>query len=600
MYSVSEDYITQLKSPIQERKLSGTIGGLSFTSDDVLAGSFSIDSKCMPTKDIKYGSVEITSLSITFFKDFADQIQRQTYQGLVIEPVVSLKVGEEWEDVPCGVFTVDEALWNEVGVAIKAYDNMSKLDKNITLDTSYGKAYDLLALACETCGITLGVTRAEIEAMPNGTEQFAIYPENDIETWRDMVYWVAQTLAGFATCDRAGNLVVRQFGNDTEIELGTNHRFTGITISDYITNYTGVSCVNMYDDSLTYIGATVDTGLTMNLGSNPLLQDQQQLKETRMRNILNELLTFQYTPFKCKMIGDIAFDLGDVIHYTGGVADNSDCCIMSYSYVFGKDYTAQGFGENPALATAKSKVDKNLAEIKSRTRSNVLEMRKFVNAEEFTIGDGEEQTIISISFTTIDATNVSFFSEIQLQCSDEDMSVEVTYHLDLEEVTYHPNENWKTSGLHLLNLMYFAEVDANRVYTWTVSLKPTGGSLYIGINKARACISGQGLAAVEKWNGRLGFAEEIAFLNVPSSISSLLAFTETISASTQTPVGATLSEGVGFIAIDGNIIPLMDMTESVSFKKHVSTYTWNEIYSYTWNTLYEYFDWGDLIEGEEE
>lgn len=593
MYGVSAEYIEQLKEPIQERRLSGTIGNLSFVSDDVLAGSFSITSSAMPTKELKYGYCGITTLSITLFNSFARQIPRQGYKGLVIAPSVALKVGNTWESVPCGIFTVDEATWSEVGVTLTAYDNMAKFDKPITLNTTYGKAFDLLSLACTACAVDLGITQADIAEMPNGTEQFAVYPENDMETWRDLLYWVAQTLGGFATCDRQGRLVIRQFGNDTEIELGTNHRFTGIQLSDYVTKYTGISIVNILDDTTSYYGATVDDGLTMNLGSNPLMQDTEELKEARMRHILAELLEFQYTPFTCKMIGDIAFDLGDVIHYDGGVAYEDDCCIMAYNYVFNKDYTAKGFGDNPALATARSKADKDLAGLKSRTRSNVIEMRTFVNSEEYTLTEDVWQTVVSISFTTIDETTVQFLAEIQLDADSEDMQVEVKYMLDLDEITYHPKDSWKVDDKHLLHLMYFLGVDANRVYTWTVSLKVTGGNASIGRDNIRACLSGQGLASVDKWNGRLGLEDVLPLFEIPQDIPVLMGITDTLGVAVQEPVGAELVDSIGFFAIPQDMPEMMGMTDGITFKRYVSSMTWNDVAQYTWDVLAENFVWGD-------
>lgn len=592
MYSVSAEYIEKLKEEVQERRLSGSIGSLTFSDEDVLAGSFSISGKCMSNTNLVYGLCEITTLKVTLFNDFARQIPRTSYKGLVIAPSVSLKVGNTWESVPCGMFTVDEATWSEVGVTLTAYDNMAKFDKAITLNSTYGKAFDLLALACTACAVDLGNTQAQIEAMPNGTEQFAIYPENDMETWRDLLYWVAQTLGGFATCDRQGRLVVRQFGNDTGIELGTNHRFTGIQLSDYVTKYTGISIVNILDDTTSYYGATVDDGLTMNLGSNPLMQDTEELKEARMRHILAELLEFQYTPFTCKMIGDIAFDLGDVIHYDGGVADEDNCCIMAYNYVFNKDYTAKGFGDNPALATARSKADKELSGIKSRTRSNQIEMRMFVNAEEYTLTEDDWQTIESLSFTTIDAASVQFLSEIQLECLSENMSVEVKYMLDLDEIPYHPIDNWSEDDKHLLHLMYFLEVEANRVYTWTVSIKVSGGDAIIARDNARACLTGQGLAAVDKWNGRLGFEEEIGFLPVDTSGYGMLEVAESIDTSVVVPYSAEFTDNIGMLPIDYEGMPIMDMNERISFKDQLKNRTWGEVKRETWGTAKDKYTWG--------
>ena len=40
--------------------------------------------------------------------------------------------------------------------------------------------------------MTLAQDRATIEAMPNGTENLSIYSDNDIETYRDVLFNVGQ------------------------------------------------------------------------------------------------------------------------------------------------------------------------------------------------------------------------------------------------------------------------------------------------------------------------------------------------------------------------------------------------------------------------
>ena len=595
MYNVSADYLNQIKQPEQERRLSGTIGNKSFTSEDVLAGSFSINSEAINKNDIKYGYCGITTASITLFNSFASQIPRASYRGLILTPSVALKVGNNWESVPCGVFTIDEAVWSEIGVTLTAYDNMTKFDKSLTLTQTYGKPYDLLNLACAACGVTLGNTRAEIEAMPNGNTQGGIYPENDMETWRDLIYWVSQLLGGFATCDRSGHLVIRQFGNDTGVTLGTAHRFTGMKLSDYVTSYTGVSVVNIEDNSLVYRGAEIDNGLTMNLGSNPLLQDSD-VQSNRLDTLVDALEDFAYTPFTAKLIGDMCFDLGDVIHFEDGISVGDDCCIMAYDYVYGKEYTAKGYGDNPALATARSKADKNLAVVQSKTKQNVLEMRMFVNAEEIELAEDVSETVISLEFTTVNDTSVSVFHEIQIECLSDDMSVEVTYMLNEEEITYHPVETWSEAGLHILSLMYFMQVDGDSVYDWNVILKVSGGDAVIDVNNARACLQGQGLAAVSKWNGKIEVRDNIGLLGLPTTAEGILALVESVSGEAQSPSGDLITEQIGLITIDGTAVAVMGMTDQVMFLRPLSELTWNQAHSYTWDVLNDGWCWGFVNE----
>ena len=62
---------------------------------------------------------------------------------------------------------------------------MLNFDKEYNEAQTSGYPYDFLSVMCTTCGVELAHTQTEIEALPNGTELLGVYPENDIETWRD-------------------------------------------------------------------------------------------------------------------------------------------------------------------------------------------------------------------------------------------------------------------------------------------------------------------------------------------------------------------------------------------------------------------------------
>ena len=84
-----------------------------------------------------------------------------------------------------------------------------------------------MGIRCGTaCGVELAQTQAEIEALPNGAELLSIYPENDIETYRDVLYFTAQVLGGFFCSNREGKLEFRQYGEIPVMEILQKHRFS--------------------------------------------------------------------------------------------------------------------------------------------------------------------------------------------------------------------------------------------------------------------------------------------------------------------------------------------------------------------------------------
>lgn len=53
---------------------------------------------------------------------------------------------------------------------------------------------------------SLHIPQTEVESMPNGSEVLSIYAENDIETYRDVLFYIGQVLGGFFCINREGKL----------------------------------------------------------------------------------------------------------------------------------------------------------------------------------------------------------------------------------------------------------------------------------------------------------------------------------------------------------------------------------------------------------
>ncbi len=293
----SPEYLIQMYNKATRRRLTGTIGGVAFTGADVIRGSFEATNRCAEQSEMKIGGVYIGQLNMTFTPSFLTKIARRNYIGQEIIAYIGLKVGNAWEDIPLGVYTVTSADVSKEGVAVEAYDHMKKLDKAWPYSTTYGKIYDLLSLIANDCGVGLGISRSTTERMPNGTEELYLSEENDIETYRDLLYWTAQTAGGFATMDRDGNLTLRHFGMSTT-EMDETERDIDAVFSDYITKWTGLSIEDIKEGETEYYNIIPDDGLTMNLGKNPLLQTladegtQEAIAylETQITNTENQIL----------------------------------------------------------------------------------------------------------------------------------------------------------------------------------------------------------------------------------------------------------------------------------------------------------------------
>lgn len=265
MYSVSSAYKLAAAQPIQEHRLTGSIGAISFTEANIVSGTFHLTNQCTDTADVVLGSVFVGQLDATFT---GINLSYNNWIGKTITPYFGLKIGANtWEDIPLGVYTIIEARHTAEGVTVQAYDNMYKFDKKFKKGrfqiTSGIQGF--IDQACSDCGVTFGMEDEEVEALPNGQEVFELFGvwgkfkdfANDIETYRDLLFWIAQTLGCFATMNRLGQLIFVPYTGNVVDEVSETHRLAGAEFADYVTNYTGIYVTNMEDNSQSYYGYDV-------------------------------------------------------------------------------------------------------------------------------------------------------------------------------------------------------------------------------------------------------------------------------------------------------------------------------------------------------
>jgi hypothetical protein len=354
---------------------------------------------------------------------------------------------------------------------------------------------------------------------------------------------VGQVLGGFFCINREGKLELRKFGDVPVMTVLQKHRFSS-SFSDFITRYTAVSSTNMRTETAEYYHLDTDDGLTMNLGVNPLLQFG--LDETRKQlctNILNDLAVVDYVPFDSDTIGNPALDLGDVLQFSGGQADESKIsAITSMQVKVGGKQTIKGVGKNPRLAQAKSKNDKNISGLLNQIEAGKIGIHTFTNASAFTVGDVDTK-IISIEFATSEDNHAQFFGQVIVDVSadaversasakgtvvlpdeqgvevelpvtwSEDGEAEVVFTLefnDEEVLVHHPAETWH-SGKHTILLYYPVEdVVADYTNTFNVYMRVKGGSGTVDVGGCVASISGQSMGASAAWDGTIEIEEEVS------------------------------------------------------------------------------------------
>jgi hypothetical protein len=563
MYSVSDAYKSAIQDNSRSFTWSGTITTVvgkeyAFTNKDIVKGSGYISRQCSGSSEIELGSVYAAELGISLFSE----VDRYSLENARITLVFHMNLPDGTvEDVPMGIFYVAEANRGVKTLEIKAYDAMLNFEKAYSEAQSSGYPYDFLSVMSTTCGVELAQSQVEIEALPNGTELLGIYPDNDIETWRDFLHYLSQALGCFAQIDREGKLQLVQYGNVSVCTVNNTHRFSS-SFSDFVTRYTAISSTNRRTNTAEYYALDPDDGLTMNLEVNPLLQfGLDETRERILNNILNTVAVINYVPFDSETIGDPALDPGDILTFTGGQADETQmAAITSIQVKINGKCSLKCVGKNPRLSEAKSKNDKDITGLINSVETTKMATYSFINAQAYTLGE-EKTLIVQIEYATQEETDCEFKAAILLNVSapEEERSVisegtgtshlpeiddeegtvivseqdletkvsvpaawnedgqsviTVTYVKDGAEIAeFHPKETWH-SGQHILNLFYpLLDMQEKMLHTFEVWISVAPGSAVIDAQCIIASITGQGLGAQDRWDGRITVSDElVAFL----------------------------------------------------------------------------------------
>lgn len=562
MYPVSRAFMDAVESNTRKYYWTGRITTKTgviheFGYQDIVKGSGYISRQCCGSTEIELGTMYAAEMGITLFL----QIDRYTLEDAKVELFYHLRLSDgTYEELPMGIFEVSEANRHIKTLELKAYDYMLRFEKNFNGFETIGTAYDFLSLCSKACGVELAQTKEQIAAFPNADITLSIYSENDIETYRDVLYYTAQVLGCFCCINREGKLELRKYTASPVQQIGSRHRFSS-SFSDFITRYTAVSSTNLRTQIAEYYALETDDGLTMNLGVNPLLQFG--LEETRKQlceNILHDLSAVSYVPFDSDTIGNPALDLGDILTFTGGQADETKhTCITAIQYKIGGKQSLKCVGKNPRLAQAKSKNDKNISGLLNQIEAGKIGIHTFTNASAFSVAETDVK-IISIEFAASEETHVQFFGEVVVDVAaeqtertamakgnitipdstetgnaavggDEDtgavgteIAVElpvawqedgkaetyVTFELNDEEIlAFQPQESWH-SGKHTLTLYYpIEQIIADYTNTFNVYLRVTKGTGKIGTGDCIASISGQSMAAAPAWDGKINIEETV-------------------------------------------------------------------------------------------
>lgn len=459
MYTVSSLYKTKIAENDRTSKIIGTLtlkNGKSYNLDegDFKLSSIVINNQCVDNDEINLGSVYSSQLQC----EMLTSIDRFKLYNAVIELKFGLLtdyIRNKWEYVPLGKFTITEATKSYNVTKITALDRMIRFEKKLPKKFKfYGSVYGLLVNMCKACKMELGQPKTDIEKLTNGNVQNVYINYNHKSmTYRDLVSHTAQFLCGFATIDRHGKLVIKQF-SEFSIDTISDKLRSSVDVSDRELQYQQLTCTSkgeewIYNETL----AENDEVLTIDLGENDLLQfGTLAERRARFKAIGDKITMLKYVPCDLDYVGNPALDLGDRLELLGGQLNDNRVytVITNSSWSFRNKQKITGAGKS-LVGTTLTKADKTANEygMGSNTTSNFLVCE---NKETYTITNSEK-VLHEIRFSADEPCIVLMRTIV---CVNSSVECNITFGYDINGTTitdFIPTQKIQI-GNNIINLLY--------------------------------------------------------------------------------------------------------------------------------------------------
>ena len=605
---------------------------IDITNETISQGSFYITNQCVSSDAFAYGSVFAAETGITLKIEFD---RYSLYDAEIILNFNLLLSDGTYEKVPLGKFYVNEP--NIVGknISIKAYDKMIMLEE--VLDTSTtGTPYDFLVMMSTKFGFELAQTQSEIEALVNGTTLLSAMQDR-INTYRDLLSYIACVTCSFAAFDREGKLKLYTYQKSVTKEIDGKIR-TSSSFSDFETYYSAVTAKFVNNSVYKSYSAIEEegTGLLYDLGEIPVVQGLDETNQAIINNIYEELKQIRYVPCDVTFNGDPSLDLGDMIKCIDRDGQEIISLVTFYKWTYRGNHQLKSAGSNPKLLSVKEKKNNDVANLQSEIESKTVAVYSYSNISEYKVKGGDISNIysmkevVTLSFSTNSDTTAIFISTVSFSL-DTDGIVEFSLYIDNVPQENDVYKQYCQKGENTVTFMTYIGCSTDRatyrcsifcrtesiisdirqvkadiltsnnkhnsiiqalsnnsslpissISYDTVEPETTVPTAIIKKGQSKAVVFGQGLAAKAPWDGTITMFETIDVVNIIDSLK-INKPIEEFNIHRQIPIGPTISETVANVLITNNL-QISGITDTLSINEVITNYTLDTSKS----DLYEY------------
>ena len=410
MYNTSATFQTKIKDSIRSLKWSGVINTptpISFANEDILSGELT---RSISGEKLEIGTVYASQLTLEVI---LSGVSRYELYGCTMS--LSVSIDGASDVVPMGKFIITEALQTASKIKITAFDPMIKFD-DVSFSPSSNNKIQLpmvwLQTMCSECGVALGSSSGDINALPNGSRKIGFADVvTDAKTWRDVLGYLAAYLGAFTYIGRDGKLYLGQYSSVSSDTVPSSFRYSS-GLSDFRTCYDGLYATYKDEGLQEYVDNNNSDGIVLDLGINPFLQISSSTnRQEALQEIIDAFNGIYYVPFEAEMPIVPTYDPGDVLTFTDNQAAAYDYgAITEIKYDIVGTMSVKCSGDNPRLADAQDRFTKTVAGL-SKDYNNGQE----TGSKNFWLLHIENDSSITVGSTTTLVAQIDWEQKVDVQ-----------------------------------------------------------------------------------------------------------------------------------------------------------------------------------------
>lgn len=283
MFNVTQSFLDKIKLGGREFKATVTIRDTVFNSENIV--DLFLSENVNPADSFMLGSVASNVLEVNI-KNIPSTL---VLEGAKVTSSIALNTGTVFEDVPLGVFWVDDIKKDNGSIKLTCVDNMIKLEKAYFSNLTYPVSINSVAQEiCIKAGVELATT------LPN-----ILISKIEGYTYREAISFIASFLGSFAKFNRLGRLEITSY-TDTSVEVISSN-YSKLKTNEKPFAIGKISCK---------VGEDI---LTAGTNGNEIKFENPIMTQVQLDSIYNILKNLSYMPYTMDWIGNHALQAGDKI-----------------------------------------------------------------------------------------------------------------------------------------------------------------------------------------------------------------------------------------------------------------------------------------------